>query len=509
MKTLLPYQQTAFDRAITFDRLALFLQMRLGKCIVSIRWALHFRPAKVLVVAPLTTLGGWADELREEGLDSVMLLGAPKKRIQLARESKADWHLVNIEGLRSLHSTEFEDLPYDVVIIDESTGIKNRCAQQEAACEMFSNVPYRAILSGEPTPEGIEDIFFQFLFLHGHFMGQTNFFEWRYEHFTKVDFDWVPKPGHLKLIKQFYISRSILLSRKEAGVFDAKKPTRVSVTLPQETRDKIDEVFQFMEYQEPDGTYIYTKYPIVAAIWALRLCGGFTPGCKRRINFAKEDALVRMLQGDLRGRPVVVWFNFNTELHAVKARLDSLGIEAVVITGESTPAERFVLIHRFQSLTSKPVVALVQVACARFGVNLSRADHEIYFSNSVKFELRNQSEDRLIHLTKTKPINVIDLVAEDSPDEDLVNALNMKKVEARALKRVFDAALARRILAAKGKPCVRSNSQTQRKDSVVGNSSPSPTPAPTTDVPASPARSTRSAVWVRVKSSTPIQKPSL
>lgn len=463
MKVLRPYQATALRRALPMHRLPLFLQMRLGKCIVSIRWAMSFNPAKVLVVAPLTTLRSWQEELLEEGLSSVLLFGSPARRIKTASESEAQWHLVNYEALRSLHGTAFDALPYDVVILDESTCIKNLNATTSAAIEIFARVPFRAILSGEPTPEGIEDIFNQFQFLFGSFMGHTNFFRWRHEFFNRPDsYGWFPKPGALRLIKQAYLQKSIMLSRKEAGVFDRKVYERRYVPLDRKTRAGIEECLGAFEFTESDGSFTSTKYAMVAAVWALELCGGFTPGLRERINTAKEDELLRLLKGELSKEPVVVWFAYNREIDAAHLRLLGAGIHSVRISGQLPREKRFAAIKNFQD--GGVDVVLVQVACARFGLNFSRSDTEIYMSNSVKFELRNQSEDRLVHLTKTKAILVVDIVAEDSPDEDLVDLLLMKKCEARALKQSFRTRLENRIGNAKEKSkWIRTNSLGLRK----------------------------------------------
>lgn len=510
-KILRPYQATSLDRARVFHRLPLFLQMRLGKCIVSIRWALTWTPARVLVVAPLTTLRGWQEDLDDEGLGHVTLLGTPKQRYDLAATSDAQWHLVNYEGLRGLREkTDFADLPYDVVILDESTCIKNRVQVTRDCQELFAHVPYRAILSGEPTPEGIEDIFEQFKFLDGHFMGHDNFFKWRFENFQREGFAWFPKPGALSRIKKYYQARSVILSRKEAGVFDDKTYQRRYVTLPRDTLAGIEECLGAFEFTEADGVRDSTKYAIVAAGWALRLCGGFTPFAKRQINTAKQTELLKLLRGELSKEPVVVWFAYRAELDAAHAALLKAGVSVAVVHGGLKAPDRFAAIALFQRGAVR--VILSTVACARFGLNFSRADTEIYFSNSVKFELRNQSEDRLVYLDKKKTILVIDLVAADTPDEDLVTLLLMKKVEARALKRNFDARLAERVLKAKERLlCKNRNPRIQHLNRP---SRPGPKCGPPKDDAPNPAsvrirlviagqgRSTRNAAPVRTRSAS-------
>jgi SNF2 family DNA or RNA helicase len=60
---------------------------------------------------------------------------------------------------------------------------------------------------------------------------------------------------------------------------------------------------------------------------------------------------------------------------------------------------------------------VIQQKCGRYGLNLACADTAYYFSNSLELEDRVQSEDRLVHPTKTTPANIVDLTTVDTVDE--------------------------------------------------------------------------------------------
>ena len=76
-------------------------------------------------------------------------------------------------------------------------------------------------------------------------------------------------------------------------------------------------------------------------------------------------------------------------------------------------------------------VLAFQVRTGQFGLDLAKASTSIYYSNAYDGELRGQSEDRLIKVTKTKPCLYIDLVTEGSADEHVVKLLKDKRLKSR------------------------------------------------------------------------------
>ena len=86
---------------------------------------------------------------------------------------------------------------------------------------------------------------------------------------------------------------------------------------------------------------------------------------------------------------------------------------------------------------------LLQQAIAQMGMDLSRADTAIYFSEPAGYLAKAQTEDRIIHPEKSSPLLYISLVVKDSVDADLHSALRVKGVSSsltlsRALKKSLE-----------------------------------------------------------------------
>ena len=61
------------------------------------------------------------------------------------------------------------------------------------------------------------------------------------------------------------------------------------------------------------------------------------------------------------------------------------------------------------------------------GLNMTAAELVVYYSNSFSFTDREQSEDRAHRIGQTRSVTYIDLVAEGTVDEVVIQALKSKK----------------------------------------------------------------------------------
>jgi len=436
------HQRRALRYAQARDRIALFMEMRLGKSPVAIRWAAEDR--RVLLVAPLSTLLGklnWHGELVREGITPTMLPDIKRadrermlrtSRIQhgvLRRRWATGWFGINYEALRT--QPEILEAPWDAIVIDESTRIRSPRAQvTKLLLARASHIPRRAILSGLPNPESPLDYFCQFKFLDGEFLGYDNFWAFKQGQFVQTfpQWNWQPKRGVRQKIKEAVHSRAFVLTRKQAGVGSEKLREQRSVALNPAQKRAIKEIKR--DYAI-DGTE--TKWAPVAHLWQQRLAGGFHPITQELLNDAKIRLAEELVMDEFRRQSLVMWFRFNHEIDYfykwMRKRNRKLKVERVHGNVKDSKLVRGPVQDRFQDGTTRLV--LLQIKLGKFGWNLSKASTAIYYSNSYEFEDRSQSEDRIIHLTKQDPCLYLDLVTMGTPDEAVVEALSGKRLTAR------------------------------------------------------------------------------
>jgi len=409
------------------------MEMRLGKTLVCIRW-LSDQVGPFLIVAPVEALSGWVDELQGDGISFNrirLLYGSKKQRIEGIKSAPPDaWCLINYEGLRVI-GKEIKDHHWDAVVLDESTRIRNPKAGITKYClASFNDVQRKAILTGLPDPEGPMDYFCQMAFLHGSFMGSHNFWMFRHKHFTTdaKGWEWRPRTGAVDAIKREVHGLAYRLSRSKANIGSKKLYQKRIVEMNAPQAKAYRQVKDEFEYEGKE-----TKWVVSQITWLARIAGGFDPEGLIHLSTRKLDELCRLLKEDLQNEQVVVWFRFNAELMAAVQRLNELGIKVGYITGKIDKRDRPPIVKDFQS--NKVRVLAMQVKCGRFGLDCSSADTAIYYSNPYDGEDRAQTEDRIVHPNKTKPLLLIDLITQGSIDEDVIRILKKKRVSSRQFMR--------------------------------------------------------------------------
>jgi len=399
--------------------------MRLGKTMVAIRYLRNIDAKRVLVVAPVEGLWAWQRELSLEGIGSIGILkGSKAQRLEILKDTY-QWFLVNYESL--LATPEILEQEWDAIICDESRRIANPKAKITRLLNAAPRTNKRLVLSGEPAPESPLEYFEQFKFLNGSFMGCQNYWQFRNGFFRELGpHDWVPQSNKLDRLKGAIHGNAFFMSRKEAGIPDRKIYEVRAVPLPPDLRKAYDSVRRdFMA--SLNGTSYSTKWVPVQYMWLHQISCGFLG--EKMVWEGKIKSLVDLLRGELRNEPVVVWFRFNAALRVANHALESKGVTCFTITGETPKEERFRRINQFREGRFR--VLLIQIKCGKTAIDLSNSSTAVYFSNSYSLEDRHQSEDRILNPLKRDPLLYVDLIGENTVEEDILEVLRQKGGESK------------------------------------------------------------------------------
>jgi SNF2 family DNA or RNA helicase len=432
-KRFLKHQQEALAYAKKRDQIGLFLDMRLGKTPVAIRWAILKGCQKVLIVAPLSVLPGmqWHEELKSERCWPIYIWPEEQKDVWIvaAESNSRGWFGINYEAVRT--RPEILRLDWDCIILDESTRIRNPKAQiTKSILKNTDHVKLRCILSGLPNPESPLDFFCQMQFLHGEFLGFENYWAFRQSKFYQppYDYSWHPKKGVREAIKERIHSTCFIRSRKETGLGNRRIFERRYVEMtPDQKRIQMQIRKDFAVGERT------TKWVPVQQMWLARLAGGFDPELNL-ISGRKFVELLSIVKDERPNEQIVVWFRFNKELQYTKRLLRSKKVSCDIIQGKTDKAKRPIIQKRFHE--SKFRILLMQVKVGQYGLNLSCANTAIYFSNAWDHEIRSQSQERIEHMGKHVPLLFIDLITRHSIDEAVLEALQDKKAESKSFLRM-------------------------------------------------------------------------
>lgn len=433
-RSLMPHQVDAFKWAAPRRNAALFMEMRLGKSLVAARWARIHQKDGVCVICPMEVVRPWQRELRQEGIEPIALAyDKPDKRYVNAcshLNSGERWFITNIESLRG----ELSCVDWGTVILDESTVIKNPTAKvSKTLTKPRRPGQRRMILSGLPNPEGPENFVNQMLYVtHNDFMNCRSFWGWRAKYMQPAAFGWGLKRGVAKDLMNEVRERSFFLSRKQAGIGSCKIYEQRYVQASSATKRQLKELFSTFSL----GDNYETMFKPVVDSLAWRLLGGTLD---RYQHAAKFKELNHLLTGELKNEKVVVWFRYNDEIRAADRYLDS-NVSAATVVGASHDRRLREMQNEGLKLFKEarhPRVLLVQEKAMRYGEDLSAASAAIYFSSYPSLELRKQTEDRIVTVHDDEPRLIIDLITEDTIEEDQYDATFDKVMTAKAFTSNF------------------------------------------------------------------------
>jgi SNF2 family DNA or RNA helicase len=417
---------------------ALFAEMGVGKTKILIDVAellfLHKAIKTVLVIAPLSILGTWNDELKKHSMRSswIELIGNKRQRLKslefvnYMRDEYLHWAIINADGIAVIKDALVIH-KFDLVIIDESTIIKNRTTQRsKMIIELFQGAKYKVIASGNPIPKGADEIFSQYNFVEPAIFGD------RYYSFTERYFevDYFNKIVSMKNADEFYEKfHSIAFVKKKQDCLDL--PPKIYERRFIDMSPEQERIYKEME-EEAIATYkdktCAAPVTITKFLRCSQIAGGIFPG-ESGIQILdpnpKLDALVEELNGLPKDEQTVIWARFNPEIEIIEQRLKEEDVSCVTFYGKTDYKERIEARKSFKEKETR--VFIGNPATGGKGLNdLIGATTVIYYSNDYSAENRQQSEDRN-HRNGTVKVTYIDLLMKDTIDLHVLNVLQQNK----------------------------------------------------------------------------------
>ena len=403
---------------------------------------------RVLIVAPTSVVAVWPREFEDYAAFPYTirtLLGTRERRLkELSDLVRFPYqHLkvavINYEAARGEEVFEaLQQYDADLIICDESQRIKTHdAAQSKALHQLGDRARYKLILSGTPVQNEAVDIFSQYRFLDPSIFGD-NFYAFRGRYcemggFNRKqivrykDLDTLIRKEHsiayrvtkdeaLDLPEQTFENRVIPMSKKERGIYDRLR------------RDG---------YAELEGSGTITATTVLTKLLRLQqFTGGFLveddATRPQLVSRGKLDALEDILQDYVvEGRKkLVIFARFLPEIHEIEALcnkvLGKAGMRAVAIYGDIKKEERGAIVQRFQT-DPETTVFVGQIDTAGTGITLTAADTCVYYSVNFNFATYSQSLSRIHRIGQKNRCTYIHLVADQTIDETILQALAKKE----------------------------------------------------------------------------------
>lgn len=401
-----------------------------------------FEVRKVLIVAPRKVAEStWQEEARKWGhldLKFSTVLGSARQR-ETALRADADCYVINRENVVWLCKYYKFDLPFDMLVIDESSSFKNPMAKRFRALRKCRGCFRRVvILTGTPAPNTLIDLWSQVYLLDGGAaLGQT-ITGYRDRYF-------VPDKRSGYIVYSYKLKSSqaekdihaaiepLCMSLKAADYIHM--PDRIDnvirVELPEKARKIYDDMARdfVLGVGEPDEITATSAAALSNKL--LQMANGrvYTDeGAVVDIHTAKIEALQEIVEAN-EGKPILVFYAYRHDLDVLKNHFP----ESRCLTGPEDLREWN---------AGKIPMLLAHPASTAYGLNLQAGGHIIvWFGLTWSLEHYQQANARLYRQGQERPVVIHHLVAKGTVDEHVMKALSTKAAGQEALLEAMKATI--------------------------------------------------------------------
>ena len=442
-----PYQQYCIDRIVQTPKLGLFLDMGLGKTVITltaVRELVYnrFQVRRVLVIAPKKVAEGtWMREKDKWDHTRILrvmpVLGSLQRRIK-ALNTPGDVYVINRENVTWLVDYYRNAWPFDMVVVDESSSFKSHKAKRfKSLAAVMPRVSRLVELTGTPSPNSLDDLWAQvFLMDGGERLGKryTGFRE-RYFQPDKrgadgMIYSYKAKPGTEESILASI--SDICVSMKSEDYLQL--PEMVTHEIPVELDAKALKAYAEMEREmvlqlPEDEEEISVASAAALSNKLLQLANGAVYDEDHQVHEVhrcKIEAFLELMES-LQGKPALVFYNFQHDRARLLQALQGSGLRVREL---KKPEDE-------DAWNAREVdILLAHPASSAYGLNLQQGgNHVIWFGLTWNYELYTQANKRLHRQGQTERVIIHHLICSGTRDEDVMVALRRKEdVQTRVME---------------------------------------------------------------------------
>lgn len=401
---------------------------------------------RVLIVGPLASVGVWKSELAKHQPPNTMVvtrndveqLSELVSGIHMAR----DWSRSN--GALSVVILTYEALTRyakilgdsyvpDLFIIDESHYIKHYSATRtRRALSVARKSKYVVEASGTPCANGYEELYYQVQAIRPGLLGAT-FQDFKDQYCVTGGYmgqEIIGYRNRKKLARK--LSEVVVRIPKSVLKLPPSIDQVVPVKLDANARSVYDRLKKDLVVELGNGQSIEAPNQLTLLLRLLQVAGGFYEGVK--VGQARKLQVLTELAAS-ETEKFIVSAHFQQEISAIQQALVKKGIPSAILRGGTSGKERDKIIETFQT-TDKLQALVVQPKAAGISVTLTAAHTMYLYSLTHDPEPYEQVKGRIERGGQLNSCRYIHLAAEDTIDEEVIQAVRSKLSRQEVLGRV-------------------------------------------------------------------------
>ncbi|MBR0288968.1 MAG: DEAD/DEAH box helicase [Selenomonadaceae bacterium] len=437
-----PYQQYCISRIIEDFSIGLFLDMGLGKTVITLtalrelrlnRWEVM----KPLIIAPKKVAEAtWTAEAQKwehlRGMRIVTILGSVQQRLR-ALDTPDDVYVINRENTQWLVNHLKNSWSFDMVVLDESSSFKSASSKRFKALKLVRSRIKRLVeLTGTPASNGLEDLWAQIYLLDGGERLGDTLGAYRDRYFVPdkrnrtTIFSYVPKEGSFEIVKQRVSDICISMRADDYLTLPDVIHDDISVALNGVARKAYEQLETDFLLQVDTETITAGSAGVLTGK-LLQVCNGaiYNENHKAvKIHDCKIEAFMELIER-LNGQHALVFYNFRHDCDRLVEALSKTRLSVRVYSKAQDEDDWN---------KGKIDILLAHPASCGYGLNLQRGGHHaIWFGLTWSLEQYEQANKRLHRQGQEHPVVIHNLVVQGGMDETVIRALKSKSDMQNAL----------------------------------------------------------------------------
>lgn len=426
------YQKYCINRLLTDDALGLFLDLGLGKTVITLTAVNdlkynRFAVTRTLVIAPKKVAEAtWGNEAAKwqhlKHMRIITVLGTAQQRIK-ALNTPGDVWVINRDNVAWLVEYYRNAWPFDMVVLDELSSFKNHQAKRFKVLSWVRSHIKRIVgLTGTPAPNGLLDLWAQVNLLDQGQRLEKNITGYRTRYFEKNynGHGYTAKPGADEVIQRQIADLCISMKAEDYLELPDSIVNVIPVVLDAKAQKQYNQLEKELLLEIDDGTEITATSAAVLSGKLLQLCNGALYDENRQvfeIHDNKVEAFMELVE-QLNGKSALVFYSFQHDLTRIKKALEKTSLR---IRELKTPQDQL------DWNAGKIDILLAHPASAAYGLNLQDGgNHVVWFGLNWSLELYQQANGRLHRQGQKQKVILHHLVVQGGADEDVMKALEGK-----------------------------------------------------------------------------------
>ncbi len=382
---------------------------------------------RVLIVAPVSTLANWIEEIRKFIPHFDIYLHYGQGRIDTSDSiSKTEITIVSYQTLRN-DIDIFKGITFTCLVLDEAQIAKNPVSKVYRALSLIK-AEHKLALTGTPVENSTVDLWALMNLLNPGLLGSLSEFKNRFAGPIERENDEERRDLLRKVVSPF------ILRREKGRVLTELPPKREFVlyaTMEEKQRRIYESVKAYFREriankidQDGLGRSSTVIFEALLRLRQLAILPSLVSDEYSDVPSCKFD-LLKMKVGEIlsEGHKVLIFSQFRGSLTAIREWLDSMEVDYSYLDGSTRSRE--LEIKSFQEDNSKRVF-VISLKAGGLGINLTAADYVIVFDPWWNPAVEMQAIDRSHRIGQVNRVMIYKFITKDTVEEKILRLQNEK-----------------------------------------------------------------------------------